>query len=305
MKEYKKYKKLEEIVIKDAKDTYVDGILALEGGALRGIYTAGVLDALMEFDINIKDVVGVSAGALNGANYIAGNIGRGAYSILKYRYDPEYVGLAALKKSHSIIGFDFMFKELPKDVALNEERLFRGDRKITAVVTNMKTGHPEYFTNSETKGTFYKALQASASMPLLSEPVKIKGNEYMDGGCSTKLPIRYALEQGYKKVVFIGTRPLTYRREKIPPEYVLEERAYHKHPNFLESLKKSNQRYNEECVLIQRLVEEGKAFAITPSKPVTVSRIEGDLDKLGNLYWLGYRDGLDNIIALRRYLNMK
>lgn len=293
-----------KIEIKKANDNIIKGCMCLEGGAFRGVYTAGVLDCLMEHGINLETTIGVSAGALNAVNYVSGDIGRSADLSILHRNDADYISFKHLALTGNVVNFDYVFDTYAKQVPLDEERLFKGDRKIYVVATNIKTGKPEYFDNSD-KETLYKAVIASASMPLVSRSVKINGNRYLDGGCSTKLPIRWALKNGFEKIVFIATRDASYRRNPIPKEFELEKIRYARFPNFVDALEKANTLYNNDCDLIDELVKQGKIFRIAPSEKVTISRLEGDENNLFNLYELGYYDALFNLPDLFDYLEIE
>lgn len=297
------FKNINNLKVKNYDGPITKGCLVLEGGALRGIYTSGVLDYFLEKGLNIENVYGVSAGALTGTNYIAGAFGRSAMLILKYRFNKRYVGLDALKESGSVMGFKFMFEDLAKEYPLNESKVFTDKRNLYAVATNVKTGQAEYFSNHEDRDTFYNAIKASASMPLVSKMVKINDDYYLDGGIATKIPIRKALEDKQEKIIFIGTRESDYRRKPTSKELDLAKVVYKKYPLFINAYENANINYNEDCDMIDTLVLQKKIYSITPSKPVTISRIEDDLDKLSDLYYLGYFDAMehyDNVIA---YLN--
>lgn len=301
----KEYKRINEIYVGNASDNITKGCLVLEGGAFRGVYTSGVLDCLMQNDINISDVIGVSAGALNGANYVSGNIGRSAICNLRHRHDPKWVGYKALVKNKGIIGFDFAFGEFNKEIPFNQERFLQGKQNLYVVATNLQTGLNEYFTNRDE--CVFDAIRASASMPFVSIPVNINGKPYLDGGCQFKIPIRWALKNEFEKIVFIGTRNREYRKtfnHKLT-KTVIKKSVYYRYPYFLKSLYNYNKYYNEDCDLLDELENNGKIFRISPSKPITISRLEGNMDKLGELYWLGYNDCLDRLVELRKYLGLK
>ena len=292
-----------KINIKKAKDNIVEGCLCLEGGAFRGVYTCGVTDCLMDNDINLRNTIGVSAGALNGLNYVSGDIGRGVDLSIGQRDNKNYISLANFARKGSIVDFDYVFNEYEKNSPSNKDRLLRGDRKLYVVCTNIKTGRPEYFDNSDEK-TLFKAIAASASMPLVSKSVKINDQRYLDGGCSTKLPIRWALRQGFEKIIFVATRDATYRRKAIPAEFELEKIRYARFPNFVDALEKVNTLYNNDCDLIDELVKAGRIFRIAPSEEVTISRLEDNVDNLYNLYELGYYDTLFLIPDIKDYLGI-
>lgn len=192
------YSKLDQIPCGIASNKTIDGCIVLEGGAFRGLYTAGVLDALMENDINLSCTIGVSAGAMNGVNYVAGNIGRTARINLKYRHDSRYVGVKAIRKNKGIIGFDFVFKQINKTDPLNNELFYDEKKRFIASCTSCVTGEQTFFEKGKCKD-IYKAIQASASMPYVSEMVKVEGKPYLDGGCSKAIPYEWALANDYKK----------------------------------------------------------------------------------------------------------
>ena len=297
------FKNLNNLKVKYCEGDVTKGCLVLEGGAFRGIYTAGVLDYFMENNLNLEICYGVSAGALTATNYIAGAFGRSALLILEFRNDKRYVGLQAFKESGSLVGFNFMFDDLPKIYPLNEERVFRKDRTLNIVTTNVRTGEAEYFTNHTDRETFYKAIRASASIPIISKMVEINGEEYLDGGIATKIPIRKALEDNNEKIIFIGTRDSSYRRKPNTSEVDIAKVTYSKYPKFVETFSKANANYNDDCDLIDSLVLQKKIYRITPSRPVDISRLEKDLDKLSDLYYLGYFDAMSHFEEMKEYLN--
>ncbi|MBR2578211.1 MAG: patatin family protein [Erysipelotrichaceae bacterium] len=296
-------KDINDLQQKNYKGRLTHGCLALEGGAFRGIYTAGVLDYFLEHNLNLDTVYGVSAGALTAINYVAGNYGRSALLMLEHRNNSHYVGLNAYRESGSVVGFDFMFNDMNKEYPLNEERLFSKRATLCIVVTNVYTGEAEYFSNHDDRETFFKAARASASIPMVSKMVKINNQLYLDGGIATKLPIRKCVADGNDKIVFIGTRDASYRRKINKKETDLARVMYRHYPKFVEAFANANKGYNEDCDYIDELVKEKKIFRITPSKPVTVSRLEKSVKKLSQLYYLGYFDAMAQFDDLLKFLN--
>ncbi len=293
---------IENIEFKNYDGEISQGCLALEGGAFRGIYTAGVLDYFIEHNLNLNTAYGVSAGALTAANYMAGAYGRSALLILENRNNKRYVGLQAYKESGSIVGFEFMFNDLNRQYPLNEKVLFSKEKNLNICATNVYTGQAEYFTNHDDSYTFYKAIRASASIPIVSKMVRINNQLYLDGGCVTKLPIRKAIEDGNKKIIFVGTRDASYRRFVNKKEIDLVKVLYRHYPNFVESFSKANEVYNQDCDLIDELVEKKAIYRITPSKKVDVSRLEKSIKKLSDLYYLGYNDAKEQFDKIIEYL---
>lgn len=287
----------------NASNKITNGCIVLEGGAFRGVYGEGVLDALMEADINMSCTIGVSAGALNGISYTSGQIGRSARINLKYRHDSRYVGLKAFKESKGIIGFSFMFNELEELDPIDKPRLLTSDRRLVIVTTNCLTGKPEYFESKDIK-TIFQAITASASLPFVSKMVYINGVPYLDGGCSNKIPYNWAFENGFDKIIVVKTRPDEYRKKiSENSNHTFTKLCYRSFPQFAEVLSKSNENYNKQCDEIDKLRQQGKLFVISPSQPVTVSRLERDMEKMGELYYMGYNDGQSQIENIRKYLS--
>ena len=203
-----------------------------------------------------------------------------------------------------IIGFDFVFGKLEGVEPLNTQRLMHSGREFFAVATCLETASPEAFANDGDIGLVYKAVQASASMPFVSKPVEIKGKHYLDGGCSCKIPYRFALERDFEKIVVVRTRPRNYRKKlKMKRSLPSERIVYRDYPEFAEKLKRSSIDYNLQCDELEELEAKGRIFVIAPSEPITVGRLEGDMEKLGGLYRLGYEDTKAAIPALKEYLN--
>ena len=285
--------------------TALEGCLVLEGGAFRGVYTNGVLDALMEADLNFRCTVGVSAGSMNAVNYITGQIGRSARINLRYRHDSRYVGRKAVVKNQGIIGFDFIFGRMPFIPDLDKKRFHNPERKLYAVVTNLDTGKPEYIEKNSGED-FFHVIAASSSMPFVSKPVMIGRHPYLDGGCSCKIPYEWALQQNFEKIIVVRTRPRSYRKPVKPEQkFSPENFVYRDYPKFAASLLASNENYNHQCEELLKLEAQKRIFTIAPSQSIEISRLEGDMEKLGSLYYLGYHDTKQALERLRAYLERK
>ena len=286
-----------------AADTVMAGCMVLEGGAFRGLYGEGVLDALMEADINLQCTIGVSAGAMNGFSYTAGQIGLAARLNLKYRHDSRYVGWKAFLHNKGVIGFDFALHQFLADQSFDYERFYRNDRRFIAVATNVETGRSEYFEKGVC-GDIFQAIRASASMPYLSAPVMVDGIACLDGGCCEKVPYRWALDQGFEKIVLVMTREPSYRRNEKSKSDTMAKFFYRRYPAFIPVQSTSSERANRDYERISELASDGRIFLISPSRQMDISRLEGDMEKLGALYHLGYEDGKAAIPALRTYLKI-
>lgn len=295
------YSKFYELPRGQAEGPLTDGCLVLEGGALRGLYTAGVLDCLMLNGLNFNCVIGTSAGSLTGLNYVAGAIGRSARSNLAFRHDSRYIGVNATMANRGVFGFKFLIEDYDNLDPLNMDALNNPERRFLCCVTNCNTGEPEYFEKGKCEDIF-KACVASSSMPFISSMVEMGGQLYLDGGCTCKVPYKWALKQDFNKIVVVRTRDINYRK-KVKDNSLQNKLIYHKYPKFVEALDSMNLVYNNDCDEMEQLEKEGRIFVIRPLKPVTVSRLEDDVEKLGELYQSGYSDCENSLEALREYLN--
>ena len=273
----KVYRHLDKLPSGRASEKLTHGCIVLEGGGWKGLYTLGVLDCLMKNDINFTSTVGCSAGALSAIGYVSGQIGWGARIDLTYRHDSNYCGIGAIKRDHGVTGFTYLFKKILRDMPLDKKRLNDPSRRLAVSATNLLTGQVEYFEKG--KCNLSKAIQASATVPYVSKPVIINGVPYLDGGCTEKIP--YPWKPGVSKAAKL---------------------IYRKYPKLLESMEKTNRHFNEMVDMLEEKSASGGIFLIAPSKPVTVSRFDGDMDKLGALYWQGYRDMNSRLDLLRDYL---
>lgn len=279
------------------------GCICLEGGAFRGVYTSGVLDALMEADINMQCTIGVSAGALNGMNYVSGQIGRSGRINLKYRHEPTYVGTQVSRENKGVIGFDFLLKRVNRYIPFDYKAFNRPERRFVAVACGCADGKPAYFEKGVCK-EIYQAVRASSSLPFLSEPVNIDGKYYLDGGCAVKIPFKWAIEQGYENIIVVKTHSADYQPK--PNEINrLAPTVYRNHQKFAHTLYYSDRAYLRELYQLDLLEKRKRVFIIQPSVEIKVSRLESDMEKLGRLYYLGYEDTKRLIPELMEYLNRK
>jgi len=293
------YSHIDEIPVATASNNITPGCLVLEGGAFRGLYTQGLLDTLSLYDINFSCTIGVSAGALGGMNYVSGQIGRSALINIGYRHDDRYVGARAFLNSRSILDVGFLTEDRGILEPFDWERFNDPKRRFVAVATNCLTGEPTYFEKGKCEN-LPLAIRASATMPLLAPMVEVDGVPHLDGACSCKVPYEWALEQGYEKIVVIRTREVTYRKPE--KESAIAARVYRDYPAFVKTLNGVNAYYNHQCDEIERLHSEGRIYRFVPSEPITIGKIEGDVEKLGDLYWLGCYDCMEHIDELRAYL---
>lgn len=274
--------------------------MVLEGGGMRGLYTAGVLDAMLDTDLKINGILGVSAGAVFGVNYVSKQKGRSLRYNQKYAKDPRYMGIRSFLKTGNFVNKDFAYYELPFKLDIFDEEAFSKSKiDFYATVTNVETGNPEYLKiiNASVQ---VEELRASSSLPFVSKIVQINDKKYLDGGISDAIPIEKCLELGYDKIIVVTTRPLEYRKTK--GNQFLPQIFYHKYPNFVQTINTRYQRYNDTVEKIIKLENENKIFVIRPSKLVDIKRLEKDPAKMQEIYDLGKEDFAKKYKDLQRYL---
>lgn len=278
-------------------------ILLLEGGSLRGLFTAGVLDTFMENDVYFPAVAGVSAGALNALNYVSHQPGRSASINLRYRHDGRYFGPKAALRGGSLFGLNFMLHDVKKEVPYDEDTYAHGGMRMIAVATNAETGKPAYFEKGKTDFDFNEAVRASASLPLASAPVMLDGQPYLDGGCACPIALNWALEQGFEKIVVVTTREKGFRKKQPGQRMIdLYDDFYGDKPLFLATMLTQEMRYNALMDQLDELEERGRVFCVRPQEPITIGRFEGDTEKLLALYNRGHREGREALAGMQAYL---
>lgn len=275
--------------------------LVLEGGAMRGMYTAGVLDVMLDEDIHVDGVIGVSAGVLFGVNYLSKQRGRSIRYNKRFNGDKRYMGMHSLLTTGNIVNTEFAYYTVPYELdVFDDETFMNSGVPFYAVVTNMQTGKPEYMQIHSVFDQM-EVLRASASMPLVSKPVYLDGVPYLDGGIADSIPYEKMMEMGYDRIIVVLTRDLSYRKKsssKLPAEL-----RYHKYPEFCQTLEHRYESYNASVAHLRWLEKQGKVFVIRPSAPIGIKRIEKDADKLQEVYELGLHDGQHSIHALQEYLH--
>ncbi|MBR4110536.1 MAG: patatin family protein [Clostridia bacterium] len=274
--------------------------LVLEGGAMRGLYTAGVIDVFLENNIEVDGVIGVSAGVLFGVNYLSKQKGRVLRYNKKFVKDKRYMGMWSLITTGNIISKDFSFYEMPYKLdVFDDEEYKKSKTKMYATVTNVETGKPEYM-KLDSVFEQMEILRATSAMPFVSKFVELDGNKYLDGGISDSIPVDKCKEMGYDKIIVVLTRPIEYRKKK--ESKALIDMFYKKHPNLAETLKNRHMNYNSSVEKVIDLENKKEIFVIRPSKTLKIKRIEKDTDKLQAMYDLGVEDCKNKLEELMMYL---
>lgn len=262
--------------------------LILEGGSLRCLFTAGVLDTFIAQGIEFPCVGGVSAGSLSGLNYVSKQMGRTAKVNIDYVKDKRYLGIRSLIRNRSIFNFDFLFDEIGKELLpFDEEAFYNSPQRFVAFATDCKTGKLVSFEKGKTNDLMM-GCRSSCSLPLLSPIVQVDGMECLDGGIANPIPVDWAINEGYEKIVVVLTRQEGYRKQPAAKPMVRAyERTYKEYPRLIKKLKQIPSHYNEIQENIAKLEKEGRIFVIRPEEPVLVSRVEKDTKKLRDLYEIG------------------
>ena len=276
--------------------------LVLEGGAMRGMYTAGVLDTFLEGGIRVDAVVGVSAGALFGVNYLSGQKGRVIRYNKRFNGDKAYMGLRPLLREGNLISTHYAYERVPRELDPFDDETFQASGvPFYAVVTDTATGEPEYM-RIQSAFAQMDTLRASGSMPFVSHPVKIGDREYLDGGIGDSIPFEWMHSQGYDKLVVVLTQDKAYRKTPMPrlPLKLLQRR----YPQIARQLRHRHETYNQDLDLLAQWEREGKAYVLRPSEPIHIHRTERDPGKLQQVYDLGVKDCRKHLPQLRQYLNL-
>ncbi|XYU91137.1 patatin-like phospholipase family protein [Pasteurella multocida] len=275
--------------------------LVLEGGGMRAMFTAGVLDVFLTENVQVDGIVAVSAGVLFGVNYPAKQYGRALRYNKKYLNDKRYMGWHSLLTTGNIVNKDFAFYELPFTLDPFDAETFRQSKiNFYATLTNVQTGEAEYVKLDDVFNEM-EVLRATSAMPFVSKMVEINGQYYLDGGIADSIPLKKCQALGYDKIIVVLTRPLEYRK-KPTPSWIFNL-FYRDYPHLVEKLKTRYQNYNDTVEEIIRLNNNKDIFVIRPSHHLPISRIEKDVEKVQAMYDLGITDAKREMAALKAFLS--
>ncbi|MRX72289.1 patatin family protein [Bacillus lacus] len=276
--------------------------LVLEGGGMRGIYTAGVLEFLMEKNLYFPYVIGVSAGACHAASYLSRQRGRNKKVIIDYIKHPRYLSLQNFLKQRELFGMDFIFDDIPNiHVPFDFQAYRNGTEEFVIGTTDCETGKPVYFSREETGEDLLTYIRASSSLPFFSPVVSFKGKKLLDGGISDSVPILKSEKDGNKKNVVILTRNKGYKKSRTKMEWLLR-RSYKEYPKLMETMLSRYQLYNDTTAYIEDEERKGNVFVIRPLSPMQVGRVERNPVKLEKLYEQGYHDAASRYTSLQNWM---
>ena len=261
--------------------------LVLEGGGMRGVFTSGVLDWMIDHGITFPYLVGVSAGSSNALSFAAHQRGRGKYVFADLQVERHYLGMRNIFRHHSIMDMHLLYHELPETLWPYDYEAYRvNPMRVESVVTDCVTGKAVYLEEKQDAGRIIDIVRASSSLPFVCPIAYVDGRPMLDGGIADSIPLARALEQGYEHAIVVLTRHRGYRKEEKPPR--IPSFIYKRYPKLREALQTRGVRYNEQLAMVERLEDEGRITVIRPDHPVEVARIETDINKMNTLYQHGF-----------------
>ena len=276
--------------------------LVLEGGAMRGMFTAGVLDILMEHNIEVDGVIGVSAGATFGCNYKSKQIGRTIRYNKRFCRDPRYCSLRSLIKTGDLFGAEFCYHVLPEKLDLFDNETYEASpMEFHIVCTDVNSGEPVYYKCDKFDQDGLEWVRASASMPLVSRIVEVGGRQMLDGGISDSIPLSYFQSLGYEKNIVVLTQPRNYvkKENKLLPLMKLKLKKY---PKLLETMKRRHTSYNETLEYIHREEKKGTVLVLCPKEKLPIGRIEHNPERLQSVYELGRKIAKEHLPQIKQFL---
>ena len=261
--------------------------LILEGGGMRGVFTCGVLDNLMDRGIRFPYTIGVSAGACNGLSYMSGQRGRAKFSTIDLMEKYRYISFKHLLLKGNIMDFDLLFHTFPEKIIPYDYPAFaQCEERYEMVTTDCRTGRARYYDEKHDPQRIIDIVKASSSLPFVCPIAKVDGEPMLDGGIADSIPLRRARELGFDNNVVVLTRNKGYRkpnkRGTVPPPFYL------RYPALREAIRQRNLLYNEQIELVERFEQQGEITVLRPERPIVVDRMERDTRKLLDLYDEGY-----------------
>jgi len=280
----------------------VGSALILEGGAMRGLFTCGVIDTFLEENIFFDAVAGISAGAVFGCNYISRQIGRALRYNINYGQDPRYCSLRNLFRTGDLYDVNFCYHEIPERLDPFDTDTFSANPTDFYVgATNVDTGRIEFHKCSNGKDADIEWMRASASMPVVSRPVEIDGKRYLDGGIVDSVPYGYMEELGYRHNVIILTQPNSYVKQKSRAQGLMN-RMLRKYPKIAKAMSERHLMYARQMAEIEERRQKKEALVIRPAESLGISRTESDPNVLQRVYDLGRAEGKKRLEEVREFL---
>ena len=275
--------------------------LVLEGGAMRGLFTSGILDVLMENGLWADGAVGVSAGACFGFNMKSRQIGRGARYNLKYAGDRRYFGLWSFITTGDVFNAKFCYQTIPEQLdPVDKDAILKNPMEFWMTATDMESGLAAYHLMTDGGAADMQWLRASSSMPLVSRPVEIDGHKYLDGGMADSIPLKFFESKQYNRIVVILTQPRGF--VKPPTEMMaLAKIILRKYPKMVAAMAERHNMYNEETKYVFEQEKAGKILVFCPEAPLGIGRLETDKTKLKRVYDAGRAMAMKRLDEIREF----
>ncbi|MDY5846571.1 MAG: patatin family protein [Bariatricus sp.] len=273
--------------------------MVLEGGTFRPIFSCGVMDALLDHDINFDYVIGVSAGITDGVSYVSKQKERNYNILMNYRHDKRYVGLRNYLTDRSLFGLKFAYETIPKEIyPFDWETYQNSPTEIRVGVTNIETGEAEYLDGKELEETC-SMLKATCAIPFVFPPIEINGKKYYDGGICDPIPVRKAEADGHGKMLIVLTRPKGYIKTLSKANVQAAKMLRKKYPKLVGPLMTRHILYNETVAYCEQLEREGRAVLLRPTKEIQIDSFEKDLEKIDKIYRYGYELAVENLDKIK------
>ena len=275
--------------------------LVLEGGAMRGLYTAGIIDVMMEAGVEPDGIIGVSAGAAFGCNYKSRQIGRAIRYNMRFAKDPRYSGVRSLLTTGDYFNAQFGYHIVPKQYDIFDDDAFENNpMEFVVVCTDVLTGKPVYRSLTQANYDTYEWIRASASMPLASKVVELEGMKLLDGGVADSIPLEHFEKMGYERNVVILTQPDGYQKEhnRLMP---LMRVALRKYPEMIKAMDTRHLMYNRELEYVRQAEKEGRCLVIRPEEKIPIGHISHDPDQMRLVYDMGRELGKKRIHEIKAY----
>ena len=279
--------------------------LVLEGGGMRGLFTTGVMDVMMEHGIRFDGIVGVSAGATFGCNYKSHQPGRVLRYNVRFKDDPRYMGLRSLLRTGNLVGAEFSYHTLPQELDVFDAETFCSDpAEFHIVCTDVETGEPVYHRIDEIDDEAFDWIRASASMPLVSRPVNLDGRLLLDGGISDSIPLRYFQALGFGRNIVILTQPKGFfkKKTKLMPLFHLFMRRY---PAIIRAMARRHLMYNDELSYLAEQERQGSILLIYPQETLPIGRTEQDEQKMRRVYAMGRAKAEEMLQEIETFIMQK
>lgn len=278
------------------------GALILEGGTFRPIFSSGVMDALLDYDIHFPYVIGVSAGITDGFSYVSRQKKRNLDILMNHRHDKRYVGMRNYLSDRSLFGLKFVYETIPNEIYPFDWKTFlESPTTIKVGVTNVHTGKCEYLDGKQLDKQC-TMLKATCAIPFAFPVITLDGKQYYDGGICDPIPVKKAMADGHEKLLIVLTRPQEYRKSLSRSNVIASRLLKKKYPALVKPLLTRHDYYNETVRYCEQLEKEGKAIILRPTSDIQIDSFEKDLNKIKRIYDYGYDETVKRIDEIRELL---